>query len=204
MLLLLLLLLLRMLHNKLHVWKSIMSLNWFVRKLRRYVPLNHFKLEACGFFCRRRYGVFQHFLVFSVFRQTGAREVMASDGRGEWFCTSGESMKTLLALNCFFLSGLGGTDGLFPQAVYLTVVGELKTRVMLFCLHSFLNFSLMNWLPFRPRWKFVGEYACEMMWYGGRWHVTKGSNGGKPSINQSTLCKHGKWLSKLVFRHAVW
>ena len=24
------------------------------------------------------------------------------------------------------------------------------------------------------------------------------------SINQSTLFKHGKWLSKLVFRHAVW
>jgi len=23
------------------------------------------------------------------------------------------------------------------------------------------------------------------------------------SINQSTLFKHGKWLSKLVFRHAV-
>ena len=23
------------------------------------------------------------------------------------------------------------------------------------------------------------------------------------SINQSTLSKHGKWLSKLVFRHAV-
>ena len=24
------------------------------------------------------------------------------------------------------------------------------------------------------------------------------------SINQSTLFKHGKWLSTLVFRHAVW
>ena len=54
------------------------------------------------------------------------------------------SMRTLLALNCFFPSGLAGTDGLFPQAVYLMVVGELKARVMLFCLHSFLNFSLTN------------------------------------------------------------
>ena len=26
---------------------------------------------------------------------------------------------------------------------------------------------------------------------------------GDQSINQSTLFKHGKWLSKLVFRHAV-
>ena len=25
----------------------------------------------------------------------------------------------------------------------------------------------------------------------------------KQSINQSTFFKHGKWLSKLVFRHAV-
>ena len=38
-----------MLHNQLHVWKSIMSLNRFVRKLRRYVPLNNFKPKFLPF-----------------------------------------------------------------------------------------------------------------------------------------------------------
>ena len=32
------------------------------------------------------------------------------------------------------------------------------------------------------------------------WRRTRSIN---QSINQSTLFKHGKWLSKLVFRHAV-
>ena len=47
-------------------------------------------------------------------------------------------------------------------------------------------------------WRGVGKGGG-----GGGRECTPGNSSINQSIKQSTLFKHGKWLSKLVFRHAV-
>ena len=48
-----------------------------------------------------------------------------------------------------------------------------------------------------------GSICLIFQWGGGGGHHREIFLEGSQSINQSTLFKHGKWLSKLVFRHAV-